>query len=102
MRFWDPNSPPFHHDLAMIYSVTGQTKLAIGKMRDAIRLAPKHAEYHYDLGLALGSVEGRALVLGHDGGEEHQEAELKVATLNLDESDASLGKAGPKEAALSN
>ena len=50
---WDPNSPPFHHDLAMIYSVTGQTKLAIGKMRDAIRLAPKHAEYHYDLGLAL-------------------------------------------------
>jgi Flp pilus assembly protein TadD len=22
---WDPNSPPFHHDLAMIYSTTGQT-----------------------------------------------------------------------------
>ncbi|MBL9130160.1 MAG: tetratricopeptide repeat protein, partial [Verrucomicrobiaceae bacterium] len=50
---WDPNSPPFHHDLAMMYSVTGQTKLAIEKMRDAIRLAPKHAEYHYELGLAL-------------------------------------------------
>lgn len=50
---WDPNSPPFHHDLAMIYSVTGQTRVAIEKMRDAIRLAPKHAEYHYELGLAL-------------------------------------------------
>ncbi|MBE7496469.1 MAG: tetratricopeptide repeat protein [Verrucomicrobiaceae bacterium] len=50
---WDPNSPPFHHDLAMIYSVTGQTKQAIEKMRDAIRVAPKHAEYHYELGLAL-------------------------------------------------
>lgn len=50
---WDPNSPPFHHDLAMIHSVTGQTKLAIEKMRDAIRVAPKHAEYHYELGLAL-------------------------------------------------
>ncbi|MBK8040669.1 MAG: tetratricopeptide repeat protein [Verrucomicrobiaceae bacterium] len=50
---WDPNSPPFHHDLAMVHSVTGQTKLAIQKMRDAIRVAPKHAEYHYELGLAL-------------------------------------------------
>ena len=47
------------------------------------------------------------VILGHlvpagTGFKEHQEAELKVATLNLDESDASLGKAGPKEAALSN
>ncbi|MBK8092190.1 MAG: tetratricopeptide repeat protein [Verrucomicrobiaceae bacterium] len=51
---WDPNSPPFHHDLAMVYSVTGQSKLALEKIRDAIRVAPKHAAYHYDLGLALG------------------------------------------------
>ena len=50
---WDPNSPPFHHDLAMVYSVAGQNSRAIEKMRDAIRLAPKHAEYHYELGLAL-------------------------------------------------
>lgn len=50
---WDPNSPPFHHDLAMMYSTTGQTQLAIGKLRDAIKLAPNHAEYHYELGLAL-------------------------------------------------
>jgi len=50
---WDPNSPPFHHDLAMMYSTTGQTQLAIAKLRDAIKLAPNHAEYHYELGLAL-------------------------------------------------
>ncbi len=50
---WDPNSPPFHHDLAMMYSTTGQTQLAIAKLRDSIKLAPNHAEYHYELGLAL-------------------------------------------------
>lgn len=50
---WDPNSPPFHHDLAILYSTTGQTPLAIAKLRDAIKLAPNHAEYHYELGLAL-------------------------------------------------
>lgn len=50
---WDPNSPPFHHDLAMMFSTTGQTQLAITKLRDAIKLAPNHAEYHYELGLAL-------------------------------------------------
>jgi tetratricopeptide (TPR) repeat protein len=50
---WDPKSPPFHHDLAMMFSTTGQTQLAIAKMRDALKLAPNHAEYHYELGLAL-------------------------------------------------
>ncbi|MDB6005962.1 MAG: hypothetical protein JWR15_2949 [Prosthecobacter sp.] len=50
---WDPNSPPFHHDLAMMYSTTGQTQLAIAKLRDTIKLAPNHAQYHYELGLAL-------------------------------------------------
>ena len=50
---WDPNSPPFHHDLAMMYSTAGQTQPAIAKLRDAIKLAPGHAEYHYELGLAL-------------------------------------------------
>jgi tetratricopeptide (TPR) repeat protein len=37
----------------MMYSTTGQTPLAIAKLRDAIKLAPNHAEYHYELGLAL-------------------------------------------------
>ncbi|HCN29807.1 MAG TPA: ammonia-forming cytochrome c nitrite reductase subunit c552 [Verrucomicrobiales bacterium] len=50
---WDPNSPPFHHDLAMLYNAAGDTPKTIAKLRDAIRLAPRHAEYHYALGLAL-------------------------------------------------
>ena len=50
---WDPNSPPFHHDLALIYSATGQTEKTIAKLRDAIRLDPKDASYQYELGLAL-------------------------------------------------
>ena len=50
---WDPNSPPFHHDLAMMFSTTGQTQLAVAKLRDAIKLAPNQAEYHHELGLAL-------------------------------------------------
>jgi tetratricopeptide (TPR) repeat protein len=50
---WDPNSPPFHHDLAMLYNAAGDMPKTIFKLRDAIRLAPRHAEYHYALGLAL-------------------------------------------------
>jgi tetratricopeptide (TPR) repeat protein len=50
---WDPNSPPFHHDLAMMYSMAGNSAKAIEKLQDAIRLAPKEAEYHYKLGLAF-------------------------------------------------
>ena len=50
---WDPNSPPFHHDLAIMFSATGQMQKAVEKLRDAIKLAPSHAEYHYELGLAL-------------------------------------------------
>ena len=49
---WDPNSPPFHHDLAMIYSSDGETAKAIQKLQDCIRLAPNEAQYHYELGLA--------------------------------------------------
>ena len=49
---WDPNSPPFHHDLAMMHSLMGNTTQAIAKLRDAIRLAPQEADYHYKLGLA--------------------------------------------------
>ncbi|HEY1050202.1 MAG TPA: tetratricopeptide repeat protein, partial [Prosthecobacter sp.] len=39
--------------LAIMYSTTGQMQQAITKLRDAIKLAPNHAEYHYELGLAL-------------------------------------------------
>ena len=50
---WDPNSPPFHHDLAMMYSMAGNTAQAIEKLQDAIKLAPNEADYHYKLGLAF-------------------------------------------------
>ncbi len=50
---WDPNSPPFHHDLALIHSSVGDTAKTVQKLRDAIKLAPNEARYHYELGLAL-------------------------------------------------
>ena len=49
---WDPNSPPFHHDLALMQSVAGNTQASIHELQEAIRLNPKEAEYHYKLGLA--------------------------------------------------
>ncbi len=50
---WDPNSPPFHHDLAIMLSTTGDTPGAIKALQDAIRLDPREAEYRYKLALAL-------------------------------------------------
>lgn len=50
---WDPNSPPFHHDLAILMNATGNNAGAIQSLRDAIRLDGNEAEYHYKLALAL-------------------------------------------------
>lgn len=49
---WDPNSPPFHHDLAIMLSVAGRTKEAIASLEAAIKLDPRQALYQYELGLA--------------------------------------------------
>jgi len=49
---WDPNSPPFHHDLAMLHNAAGDTPRTIQKLQDALKLAPNEAQYHYELGLA--------------------------------------------------
>lgn len=49
---WDPNSPPFHHDLAIMLSMTGDIRGAIAALEDAIRLDAQEPEYHYKLGLA--------------------------------------------------
>ncbi|MDZ4287162.1 MAG: tetratricopeptide repeat protein [Prosthecobacter sp.] len=49
---WDPNSPPFHHDLAMLYNAAGDSIRAMQKLRDTIKIAPNEAQYHYELGLA--------------------------------------------------
>ena len=50
---WDPNSPPFHHDLAVLLSATGDNAGAIKALRDAIKLDPDHPEYEYKLALVL-------------------------------------------------
>jgi tetratricopeptide (TPR) repeat protein len=49
---WDPNSPPFHHDLAILLSTTGDSAGAIKSLQEAVRLDPNEPEYHYKLALA--------------------------------------------------
>ncbi|MGC4017611.1 MAG: tetratricopeptide repeat protein [Luteolibacter sp.] len=49
---WDPNSAPFHHDLAVALSASGDTSGAIRELQQAVKLAPEMAEYHYKLALA--------------------------------------------------
>lgn len=50
---WDPNSPPFHHDLAILLSTSGDTPGAVTSLKEAIRLDPENPEYPYKLALAL-------------------------------------------------
>ncbi len=49
---WDPNSPPFRRDLAMMHNLAGDAKSSLKELQEAIRLNPKEAQYHYELGLA--------------------------------------------------
>ncbi len=49
---WDPNSPPFHHDLAILLSMTGDTKGAIEALEKAVELDPNEPEFQYKLALA--------------------------------------------------
>jgi tetratricopeptide (TPR) repeat protein len=49
---WDPNSPPFHHDLAILLSTTGDTDGAIKALEKAIELDPNEPEYQYKIALA--------------------------------------------------
>lgn len=49
---WDPNSPPFHHDLAILRSMSGDIRGSIDALEEAVRLDPEEPEYHYKLGLA--------------------------------------------------
>lgn len=58
---WDPNSPPFHHDLAILLNMAGDNAGAIKALRRAIELDPNESEYPYKLALALaetGDVKG--------------------------------------------
>ena len=57
---WDPNSPPFHHDLAILLSTTGDHNGAVTAIQQAIRLDPANPEYHYKLALALNELGSTA------------------------------------------
>lgn len=48
---WDPNSPPFHRDLAMLQASAGKLQEAIGSLQAASKRAPNHAPYLYELAL---------------------------------------------------
>ena len=74
---WDPNSPPFHHDLAILLSSTGESRSAINSLLEAVRLAPNEAEYHYKLGLAW-----------NEAGEIDKAAASLATTVRLDPSRA--------------
>jgi len=63
---WDAYSPGVRHELAIVHSLLGQTEEALKQMREAVRLAPREAEYHYKLALALnetGDVAGTVAAL---------------------------------------
>ncbi len=74
---WDPNSPPFHHDLAILLSSTGDLPGAIDSLQEAMRLAPREAEYPFKLALAL-----------NETGEVAQAAAALEKTVLLDPSHA--------------
>jgi tetratricopeptide (TPR) repeat protein len=50
---WDPLSPPFYHDLAIMLSSSGDSAGAVEQLREAVRLDPENPDYHYTLALAL-------------------------------------------------
>jgi tetratricopeptide (TPR) repeat protein len=49
---WDPNSAPIRDALAVGYSMQARPADAVREMQQAVRIAPRDAEYWYKLGLA--------------------------------------------------
>lgn len=49
---WDPNSAPFHQQLAVALSTLNRPREAVETLREASRLNPNNAHSHYQLGLA--------------------------------------------------
>jgi tetratricopeptide (TPR) repeat protein len=56
---WDPQSPPFRHELAVVLSVLGRPAEALEQLSVACRLAPQDAELRYKLGLAYNELGDR-------------------------------------------
>jgi tetratricopeptide (TPR) repeat protein len=53
---WDPFSAGFHHELAVVLSLTGQHQEALLHVQEAARLEPDTAEFHFRLALAWNEV----------------------------------------------
>ncbi|MHB8520321.1 MAG: tetratricopeptide repeat protein [Limisphaerales bacterium] len=53
---WDPGSPPLRQALAVGLSLAGEKTAAAQELETACRLAPRDAESHFKLGLALNEI----------------------------------------------
>jgi tetratricopeptide (TPR) repeat protein len=53
---WDAYSPAMRHEYAVVLSMAGRPQEAVQQLREAIRLAPGEAEFHYKLALALNEI----------------------------------------------
>lgn len=62
---WDPNSPPFHHDHAILLSTTGDIYGAIKAMKKAIELDPDNPEYQFKIALAYSEVGNLGMTIQH-------------------------------------
>jgi tetratricopeptide (TPR) repeat protein len=50
---WDPDSPPFRQNLAIVLSAMNRPQEALHHLIEACRIAPQDADAHYLLGLAF-------------------------------------------------
>jgi predicted CXXCH cytochrome family protein len=56
---WDPNSAPFHRELALAWHLMGRNSEAIAQYKEAVRLAANDAEYYFELALVLNEAGDR-------------------------------------------
>ena len=49
---WDPFSPGIHHETAIVLSQLGRPREAVAELQEAVRLAPRDAEFRFKLALA--------------------------------------------------
>ena len=49
---WDPFSPGFRHETAIVLSQMGRPREALAELQEAVRLAPRDAEFRFKLALA--------------------------------------------------
>lgn len=80
---WDPNSPPFRRDLAMMHNIAGDMQSSLKQLQEAIRLNPNEAQYHYELGLAWNEARNMDNAIASLRAAVKLEARLARAWYNL-------------------